>query len=139
NPSGIPNNLMPLIIRAAKGEMTLKVFGNDYNTPDGTGVRDYIHVCDLANGHIKALSNHEKSGIYTYNLGTGNGYSVLELINTFEKVNNVTVPFEFAARRPGDIDACYADPSKAKRELGFEAKFGIEDMCLDSWNFAKNN
>ena len=137
NPNGIPNNLMPLIMRAANGEMTLSVFGNDYNTPDGTGVRDYIHVMDLADGHIKALSDYDKPGVHTYNLGTGHGYSVLEIINAFEKVNGVKVPYTICERRPGDIDACYADPTKAKNEIGFIAKHGIDDMCRDAWHYYK--
>lgn len=137
DPNGIPNNLMPLIMKAANGEMTLRVFGNDYNTPDGTGVRDYIHVMDLADGHIKALSDYDKPGVHTYNLGTGHGYSVLEIINAFEKVNGVKVPYTICERRPGDIDACYADPTKAKNEIGFIAKHGIDDMCRDAWHYYK--
>ena len=130
---------MPLVIKAAKGEMTLKVYGNDYNTPDGTGVRDYIHVCDLADGHIKALAVAGVPGIHTYNLGTGIGYSVLDIINSFERVNGVKVPYVMSDRRPGDIDACWADPSKAERELGFKARFGIDDMCRDAWRYARNH
>lgn len=135
DPNGRPNNLMPLVMKAANGEMTLSVFGNDYKTVDGTGVRDYIHVMDLADGHVKALKVYDKPGVHIYNLGTGNGYSVLQIIKTFEAVNGVKVPYEIRERRPGDIDACYADPSKAKAELGFEAKHGIEDMCRDAWNY----
>ncbi len=138
DPNGIPNNLMPVVMKAAKGELTLNVFGNDYDTPDGTGVRDYIHVCDLAAGHTAALKNVGKPGVFVYNLGTGNGFSVLEIINTFERVNGVKVPYVIAARRPGDIAACYADCSKAEREIGFKAVYGIEDMCRDAWNYAKN-
>ncbi len=138
DPNGIPNNLMPLIIKAAKGEMTLKVFGNDYDTADGTGVRDFIHVCDLADGHVDALGNAAKPGVYIYNLGTGNGFSVLELINAFERVNNVKVPYVFSDRRPGDIAACYADSSKARNEIGFKAERGIDEMCRDAWNYAKD-
>ncbi|MBO7549204.1 MAG: UDP-glucose 4-epimerase GalE, partial [Clostridia bacterium] len=119
DPNGIPNNLLPVVMKAAKGELTLNVFGNDYDTPDGTGVRDYIHVCDLAAGHTAALKNAFAPGVYIYNLGTGNGFSVLEIINTFERVNGVKVPYVITARRPGDIAACYADSSKAERELGF--------------------
>ena len=139
NPKGIPNNLMPYIVRVAKGEYKeLSIFGNDYPTKDGTGVRDYIHVVDLSLGHIHALDKLEKfTGVEVYNLGTGNGYSVLELVNTFEKVNNVKVPYKIVERRPGDIAECYADPTKAKKELGWEAKRSIEDMCLSSWKFAK--
>jgi UDP-glucose 4-epimerase len=138
DPNGIPNNLMPLVIKAAKGERVLSVYGKDYDTPDGTGVRDYIHVCDLADGHIKSLKNARKPGVFVYNLGTGNGFSVLEIINTFEHVNGIKVPFVIAARRPGDIAACYANCDKAEREIGFKAKFGIEEMCRDAWNYAKN-
>ncbi len=136
NPSGIPNNLMPLIIKSALGEIPLKVCGTDYETPDGTGVRDYIHVLDLAAGHAAALKNARNPGIYTYNLGTGKGLSVLELISAFERVNGVKVNYSFAERRPGDIAACYADPSKAKRELGFTALRGVDEMCRDAWNYA---
>ena len=138
DPNGIPNNLLPVVMKAAKGELTLNVFGNDYDTPDGTGVRDYIHVCDLAAGHTAALKNASAPGVYIYNLGTGNGFSVLEIINTFERVNGIKVPYIIAARRPGDIAACYADSSKAERELGFKAVHGIEDMCRDAWNYAKD-
>ena len=138
DPNGIPNNLLPVVMKAAKGELTLNVFGNDYDTPDGTGVRDYIHVCDLAAGHTAALKNAFAPGVYIYNLGTGNGFSVLEIINTFERVNGVKVPYVITARRPGDIAACYADSSKAERELGFKAVHGIEDMCRDAWNYAKD-
>lgn len=136
NPNGIPNNLMPYIQKVAKGELKeLSVFGNDYNTKDGTGVRDYIHVVDLAEGHTKALEKINSPGIYIHNLGTGNGYSVLDIVKTFEKVNNVKVPYKIAPRRAGDLAEFYADPSKAKKELGWEAKRGIEEMCRDSWNF----
>lgn len=138
NPNDIPNNLMPYIVKVATGEYPkLSVFGNDYNTVDGTGVRDYIHVVDLSIGHIKATEKLLKgSGINVYNLGTGNGVSVLELVNTFSKVNNVPVNYEITSRRPGDIDACYADASKAFDELGFKATKTIEDMCRDSYKFA---
>ena len=141
DPKGIPNNLMPYIVRVANKELPiLSVFGDDYNTHDGTGVRDYIHVVDLAKGHLKALEKCLKSkGIDYYNLGTGTGYSVLDLVNTFEKVNKVEVPYKIVNRRPGDIDACYADPTKAYKELGFKAELGIEDMCRDSYNFILNN
>ena len=138
DPKGIPNNLMPYISQTAIGRFEyLRVFGDDYNTPDGTGVRDYIHVMDLADGHIKALSDYDKPGVHTYNLGTGHGYSVLEIINAFEKVNGVKVPYTICERRPGDIDACYADPTKAKNEIGFIAKHGIDDMCRDAWHYYK--
>ena len=137
NPNGIPNNLMPYIARVATGQYEkLNVFGNDYDTPDGTGVRDYIHVVDLAKGHIKAIEKaRDMKGVEAYNLGTGKGYSVLDLVKTFEKVNNVTVKYEIVPRRPGDIAICYADPSKAKEELGWTAEKDIEDMCRDTWNF----
>ena len=138
-PNGIPNNVMPYILKVASGEYeALTVFGNDYNTPDGTGVRDYIHVVDLAKGHLKALDKiREEKGVKIYNLGTGNGYSVLDLVTNFEKVNGVKVNYKIGARRPGDIASCYADPSKAKEELGWVAERGIEEMCRDAWNFAK--
>lgn len=139
-PQGIPNNLMPYITRVAAGTLNeLSVFGNDYDTPDGTGVRDYIHVVDLAIGHIKALDklDKEEKGLYIYNLGTGTGYSVLDMVKAFEKANNVKVPYKIAPRRPGDIAKCYADPTKAKNELGFVAHKSLEDMCKDSWNFQK--
>ena len=141
NPNGIPNNLMPYIIKVATGELpVLNVFGNDYNTPDGTGVRDYIHVVDLAKGHLKALEKANKChGINVYNLGTGHGYSVLDLINTFEKVNNVKINYKIVARRTGDIATCYADATKAYKELGWKAEKGIEDMCRDSYNFVIKN
>lgn len=141
NPKGIPNNLMPYIVRVATKELEiLSVFGNDYNTKDGTGVRDYIHVVDLAKGHLKALEKSTNfKGIEYYNLGTGTGYSVLDLVNTFEKVNNIEVPYKIVERRPGDIDACYADPAKAYKELGFKAELDIEDMCRDSYNFIIKN
>ena len=139
-PNGIPNNLMPYIVRVASGELEmLSIFGNDYDTHDGTGVRDYIHVVDLANGHIKALENAGKmKGISYYNLGTGIGYSVLDIVNAFQKVNNVKIPYKIVDRRSGDIACCYADPSKAERELGWKAKYGIEDMVKDSYKFILN-
>lgn len=139
NPNGIPNNLMPYIIKVATGELpSLGVFGNDYDTHDGTGVRDYIHVTDLAKGHVKAIEKvvNEK-GCDAYNLGTGKGYSVLDLVNTFIKVNNVDVPYEIKQRRKGDIDACYADPSYAYEKLGWKAEKDIEEMCMDAYNFVK--
>lgn len=136
-PNGIPNNLMPYIVRVASGELEiLSVFGDDYDTPDGTGVRDYIHVVDLAKGHLSALKKAIKDeGLFYYNLGTGKGYSVLDLVKNFEKVNKVKVPYKIVARRPGDIAACYADPSKALKELGWKAELGLEDMMRDSYNF----
>ena len=141
NPNGIPNNLMPYITQTAVGiRKELGVFGNDYDTHDGTGVRDYIHVCDLAAGHVAALKAIDrKCGLAIYNLGTGHGYSVLDVVTAFMKVNGVNVPYVIKPRRPGDIATCYCDPAKAKAELGWEAKYGIEEMCRDSWNFQKNN
>ncbi len=140
NPNDIPNNLMPYIVKVATHELEcLSVFGNDYDTKDGTGVRDYIHVVDLAKGHIKAIEKVLKdTGVDAYNLGTGNGYSVLELVNTFMKVNDIDVSYKITDRRPGDIDACYADPVYAKEKLNWEAKLGIEEMCKDAYNFVKN-
>lgn len=139
DPNGIPNNLMPYVVRVAMGTLpVLSIFGSDYNTVDGTGVRDYIHVLDLANGHLLALKN-PKSGLKIYNLGTGKGTSVLELVNMFEKVNQVKVNKKFTARRDGDIDACYASNEKAMKELGFKCEYTLEDMCKDSYNYAKNN
>ena len=141
DPNDIPNNLMPYITGVASGKLEiLSVFGNDYPTKDGTGVRDYIHVVDLAKGHLKALAKiREEAGVKIYNLGTGHGYSVLDLVNTFQKVNNVEVKYKIVGRRAGDIATCYADPSKAKKELGWVAEKGIEDMCKDSWNFIIKN
>ena len=141
-PNGIPANLLPYVSKVASGKLEcLSVFGNDYDTKDGTGVRDYIHVVDLAIGHIKALEklNKEGKGLFIYNLATGTGYSVLDIINTFEKVNNVKVNYKIVNRRPGDIAACYSDPTKAKEELGFVATKTLEDMCRDLWNYEKNN
>ena len=139
DPNDIPNNLMPYIMKVAMGELPiLNIFGDDYDTVDGTGVRDYIHVVDLSVGHIKALEKIEKNpGLFIYNLGTGKGSSVLEVINTFEKVNGVKINYKITDRRPGDIDACYADVEKAKKELGFVAKYDLEKMCKDSYNFIK--
>ncbi len=141
NPKGIPNNLMPYVTQVAVGKLPkLGIFGDDYDTPDGTGVRDYIHVSDLADGHIKALAKiRENAGLCVYNLGTGNGVSVLELVKSFEKANGITIPYEIKARRPGDIATCYADASKAEKELGWCAKHDIVDMCRDSWNWQSNN
>ena len=141
DPNGIPNNLMPYITQVAVGKRPeLGVFGSDYDTPDGTGVRDYIHVVDLARGHVKALDAITKGcGLAVYNLGTGRGYSVLEVVKAFEKVNGVKVPYRIGPRRPGDIATCYSNPAKALKELGWKAQFGIEDMCRDSWNWQKNN
>ena len=141
NPNGIPNNLMPYITQTAIGRRKeLGVFGNDYDTPDGTGVRDYIHVVDLATAHVAALKAIEKkAGLAIYNIGTGHGYSVLDVVNAFEKANGVKVPYSIKPRRPGDIATCYCDPTKAEKELGWKAKYGIEDMCRDSWNWQSQN
>jgi len=141
NPNGIPNNLMPYITQVAVGKREeLGVFGNDYDTPDGTGVRDYIHVVDLADGHVKALKKiEENAGLCIYNLGTGTGYSVLDIVKNFEEANNLKIPYSIKPRRAGDIAICYADPTKAKKELGWEAKYGIKEMCADSWRWQKNN
>ncbi len=141
NPNGIPNNLMPYVARVAAGILPcLSVYGNDYDTPDGTGVRDYIHVCDLATGHIKALEKLDSipGGCEIYNLGTGKGTSVLELVHAFEKACGHAVNYKIAPRRAGDIATCYADVSKAKNELGWVAKYDIDDMCRDSWNFIQH-
>lgn len=137
-PNGIPANLLPYITKVAKGELeVLSVFGNDYNTPDGTGVRDYIHVVDLAIGHVKALKKieHEEKGVFIYNLGTGKGYSVLEIINAFEKATGKKIKYKIAPRRAGDIAECYSNSTKAKEELDFVATKSLEDMCRDAWNF----
>ncbi|KXH86083.1 UDP-glucose 4-epimerase GalE [Sporosarcina sp. HYO08] len=137
-PNGIPNNLMPYVTQVAKGKLEkLSVFGNDYPTVDGTGVRDYIHVMDLAEGHVVAL-DHLTEGVHVYNLGTGQGTSVLELVNAFEEANGIKVPYEIVERRPGDIASFYADASKAKRELGWTAKRDVIAMCRDAWRFEKN-
>ena len=139
NPNGIPNNLMPYIIKVAVGELPhLNIFGNDYDTVDGTGVRDYIHVVDLAKGHIKAIENNN-SGVSIYNLGTGHGYSVLELVNAFMRVNNIDIKYNIVERRPGDIAVCYANPNKAFNELGWKAEKDIDDMCRDSYNYIIKN
>ena len=142
NPKGIPNNLLPYITQVAVGKLeSLGVFGNDYDTPDGTCVRDYIHVADLADGHVKALKQleGETGGVLIYNLGTGCGYSVLDVIHAFEEANGLKVPYEFKPRRAGDVPQCYADPAKAERELGWKAQRDLKDMCRDSWNWQKNN
>lgn len=141
NPSGIPNNLMPYITQVAVGKLKcLGVFGNDYDTHDGTGVRDYIHVVDLAKGHVKALKKiEEKAGLCIYNLGTGAGYSVLDLVKNFQEATGIEIPYEIKPRRAGDIDACYADASKAERELGWKAEYGIKEMCEDSWRWQSMN
>jgi UDP-glucose 4-epimerase len=141
NPNGIPNNLMPYITQVAVGKLDhLNVFGDDYDTPDGTGVRDYIHVVDLAKGHVKALKKLEPgTGLSLYNLGTGVGYSVLDIVKNFEEANGVKIPYEIAPRRAGDIATCYSDASKAEKELGWKAENGIREMCEDSWRWQKNN
>ena len=141
NPNGIPNNLMPYITQVAVGKREeLGVFGDDYDTPDGTGIRDYIHVVDLALGHVKALKKiEEKAGLKIYNLGTGCGYSVLDVVHNFEKASGVKIPYSIKPRRAGDIATCYADAAKAKEELGWEAQYGILEMCEDSWRWQKNN
>ncbi|MGI6007955.1 MAG: UDP-glucose 4-epimerase GalE [Ruminococcus sp.] len=141
DPKGIPNNLVPYIAQVAVGKLKcLGVFGNDYDTPDGTGVRDYIHVVDLACGHVKALEKLEKArGVFIYNLGTGKGYSVLDVVKAYEKACGKEIPYEIKDRRPGDIAACYADPSKAEKELGWKARYGIEEMCADSWRWQSMN
>ncbi|MGE4282229.1 MAG: UDP-glucose 4-epimerase GalE [Clostridia bacterium] len=141
DPNGIPNNLMPFIAQVAIGKLKeLKVFGNDYDTPDGTGVRDYIHVVDLAKGHLKALEKITKnSGVCIYNLGTGNGYSVLDIVKAFEKATNKKVPYSIVERRPGDIAECFADPSKAEKELNWKAEYSITKMCEDSWRWQTSN
>lgn len=143
DPNGIPNNLMPYICKVAVGELDhLNIFGNDYNTKDGTGVRDYIHVVDLAKAHLLAIEKIIKEGnigLKTYNIGTGTGYSVLDIVNAFNRVNGNLVKYEITARRPGDIDECYASPSLAERELGFKATKTLEEMCKSSYEFQKNN
>lgn len=141
NPNGIPNNLMPYITQVAIGKREkLNVFGNDYNTADGTGVRDYIHVVDLAKAHVSALKAIDKNcGLEIYNVGTGRGYSVLEVVKAFEKANDLKVAYEIKERRPGDIAECYCNPQKAEKELGWKAENDLEDMCRDSWNWQKNN
>ncbi len=140
DPKGIPNNLMPYVAQVASGKLQcINVFGNDYDTPDGTGVRDYIHVVDLALGHIAAIEECNASGVHIYNLGTGHGYSVLDMIHAFEKACGKELPYKICPRRPGDIAACYASPVKAKAELKWEAKFGIEEMCASQWKWQSGN
>ncbi len=141
NPNGIPNNLMPYITQVAVGKLKeLGVFGNDYDTPDGTGVRDYIHVVDLAKGHVKALKKiEEKAGLKVYNLGTGIGYSVLDIVNNFEEATGVKITYVIKDSRPGDIATCYSSAEKAEKELGWKAEFGIKEMCADSWRWQSNN
>ncbi len=141
DPTGIPNNLMPYITQVAVGKLPeLSVFGDDYPTPDGTGVRDYIHVVDLALGHLKMLEKlEEQNGIYIYNLGTGTGYSVLDVVSAFEKASQKSIPYIITKRRQGDVAKCYADPAKAERELGWKATKDLEEMCVDSWRWQLNN
>lgn len=142
NPSGIPNNLMPYITQVAIGKRPfLSVYGNDYDTPDGTCIRDYIHVVDLADGHVKAVNNilDGKKGVQIFNLGTGKGYSVLDIVKAFSKAYGKELPYKIAPRRPGDLAVCFSDPTKAKEVLGWEAKRGIDDMCRDSWNWQSKN
>lgn len=140
-PNGIPNNIMPYITKVAVGQLPyINVFGDDYDTLDGTGIRDYIHVLDLAEGHVKALEKlNEHPGLVTYNLGTGNGYSVLQLINAFSNASKRKIPYIISDRRPGDVAKCYADSSKAEKELGWKAKYGIDEMCQDSWRWQSQN
>ena len=141
DPNDIPNNLMPYVSQVAVGKLKeLSIFGNDYNTHDGTGVRDYIHVVDLAKGHIKSLDKLKTNcGLVTYNLGTGNGYSVLDMVKSFSKASGKNIPYKIVDRRPGDVAMCYADPTKANNELGWKAEFGIDRMCEDSWRWQSNN
>lgn len=141
DPNGIPNNLVPYIAQVALGRLeVLSVYGNDYPTPDGTGVRDYIHVVDLSKGHIKALEKvMDTTGVDAYNLGTGTGYSVLDVVNAYQQASGVKINYKIAPRRPGDIAECYADPEKSKKELGWSAELDLKQMCLDSWNFTKKN
>jgi UDP-glucose 4-epimerase len=141
DPNGTPNNLMPYVSQVAVGKLPrLQVFGGDYETPDGTGIRDYIHVVDLAVGHVQTLSKLvENPGVVTYNLGTGQGYSVLEVVAAFEQASNRKIPYDIVERRPGDIAACYADPSLVEQELGWKAQRGIEQMCIDGWRWQSQN
>ena len=140
DPKGIPNNLMPYVAQVASGKLQkIGVFGNDYPTPDGTGVRDYIHVVDLAKGHVAAIESLKEAGVHVYNLGTGNGYSVLDMIHAFSKACGKELPYEIKPRRAGDIAACYASSAKAEKELGWKAEYDLEKMCVDQWNWQKNN
>ena len=141
DPRDIPNNLMPYVTQVAVGRREkLSVFGNDYDTPDGTGVRDYIHVMDLAKGHVAAVKYvQDHQGCQVFNLGTGTGYSVLDIVHTFQRVNEVPVPYVITERRPGDLAVCYADPAKSARELGWKAEKDLADMCRDAWNWQKKN
>lgn len=140
DPKGIPNNLMPYVAQVASGKLKrIGVFGNDYPTPDGTGVRDYIHVVDLAKGHVAAIRALKEPGVHIYNLGTGHGYSVLNMIEAFGKACGKALPYEILPRRAGDVPACYATSAKAEKELGWKAQYGLEEMCRDQWNWQKNN
>ena len=140
DPKGIPNNLMPYVAQVASGKLKqIGVFGNDYPTPDGTGVRDYIHVVDLARGHVAAIQKLNEAGVHIYNLGTGKGYSVLDMIHAFEKACGKQLPYEIKPRRAGDVPACYATSAKAAKELGWKAQYDLEDMCRDQWNWQKHN
>ena len=140
DPKGIPNNLMPYVAQVASGKLKkINIFGNDYPTKDGTGVRDYIHVVDLARGHVAAIEKLTTAGVHVYNLGTGVGYSVLDMVHAFEKACGKQLPYEICPRRPGDIAECYADPSKAAKDLGWKAENGIEEMCRDQWNWQSKN
>lgn len=140
DPKGTPNNLMPFVAQVASGKLKqIKVYGNDYPTPDGTGVRDYIHVVDLARGHICAIDKCRTAGVHIYNLGTGRGYSVMEMIKAFSKACGKDLPYQITERRAGDIASCYASSDRAERELGWKAEYGLEDMCRDLWNWQKNN
>ncbi|MDE6058514.1 MAG: UDP-glucose 4-epimerase GalE [Clostridia bacterium] len=140
DPKGIPNNLMPYVAQVASGKLkTIGVFGNNYPTPDGTGVRDYIHVVDLAKGHVAAMKRLTKSGVHVYNLGTGKGYSVLDMIHAFSKACGAALPYEIKPRRAGDVPACYASSEKAFKELGWKAEYDLEKMCIDQWNWQKKN
>ena len=140
DPKGIPNNLMPYVAQVASGKLQkIGVFGNDYPTPDGTGVRDYIHVVDLARGHVAAIQKLSEPGVHIYNLGTGKGYSVLDMVHAFEKACGKKLPYEIKPRRAGDVPACYATSAKAERELGWKAQYDLEDMCRDQWNWQKIN
>ena len=140
DPKGIPNNLMPYVAQVATGKLKrVGVFGNDYPTPDGTGVRDYIHVVDLARGHVAAIKALKEGGVHIYNLGTGNGYSVLDMVKAFSKACGKELPYEILPRRAGDVPACYATSAKAEKDLNWKAQFDLDDMCRDQWNWQKNN
>ena len=140
NPQGIPNNLTPYIAQVLTGKLPfLQVFGNDYDTPDGTGVRDYIHICDLAQGHLQAIEKIEESGVHTYNLGTGKGYSVLDVLHAFERAAERKIPYQIKPRRAGDVATCYADPRRAEEKLQWKAQYDLDDMARDLWRFYSQN